>query len=91
MYRGGLAWPLYPVAMAAYVATGHIRHARPHRPGPDRIVDASVTLIDPRASAADPEDLTSMLFAGLEPDRRPDLGATWSETTFFLFDPESWR
>lgn len=77
--------------MAAYAATGYIRHARPHRSGPDRIVDASVTPIDPHASASDPEDLTSMLFTSLEPDRRPDLGATWTETTFFLFDPESWR
>jgi hypothetical protein len=77
--------------MAAYVATGYIRSARPHRSGPERIVDASVTLVDPRGTTADPEDLTSVLFASLEPDRRPDLGATWSETTFFLFDPESWR
>ena len=79
--------------MAAYAVNAHIDHARPHRPGSVRQSDAAVTVLDDRHSlalTAAPEDLTSTLFAGLDSECQEPV-AKWSETTFFLFDPESWR
>jgi hypothetical protein len=82
---------MYAVAMAAYAVAAHISHARPHRPGPFRTFDAAVTHVDARQPDAVPEDLTAALVWDSNGDRPSKVLASWSETTFFLFDPESWR
>jgi hypothetical protein len=77
--------------MAAYAVTGHIHGARPHRPRSEPASEVAVTRVTDLRPGSVPEDLTAALFAGLDPDAQPPAGATWAETTFFLFDPESWR
>jgi hypothetical protein len=72
-----------------YAATARIEHAQPHRASIDREAE-------PTADATLMIDVESVEIAGRPLGERwhawwTEVRATWEQTTFFLFDPESWR
>jgi len=77
--------------MAGYVATERIMEARPRfvgtdlgRPGRDALADGADWTVASEATESRPLD--EQLRQALE-----DLREAWAQTTFFLFDPNSWR
>jgi hypothetical protein len=72
-----------------YAATARIEHVQPHRVGvaraPEPAVDASVIV------EADPVEIAGRPFGQRWADFAAHVRVTWAQTTFFLFDPESWR
>lgn len=76
--------------MAAYAAMAHIVSVRPRRPGDPSgaVVLATVPRADIDAVA---EDLSSLPLDDRLAERWSHIRVGWAQTTFFLFDPESWR
>jgi hypothetical protein len=82
--------------MAGYVAHARIGQARPHRPAAGTSVDRSSQAPVRAAAYPDQRDPDCVELTGTSLDARLGLWLagvreTWSQTTFFLFDPESWR
>lgn len=87
----GLDETLYPVVMVAYAVTARIDHARPHRPESDRSTDLWLDQAADGRPVAVVEDLTGASVEARISDWWSSVVSNWSQTTFFLFDPESWR
>ena len=77
----------YPARMAGYAATERITRARPRFVG----MSAGRTMDGVVSPARDerPVDLRPLDERLLE--RLIELREEWSQATFFLFDPNSWR
>lgn len=85
--------------MASYAASGRLQGAVPrfaganasvfrrNAPGP---VAAALPAGDP-ASDADPIELVGRPLDEVIGDWLASVGESWSQLTFFLFDPDSWR
>ncbi len=76
--------------MPAYAVTMRIQPVRPHRAEPSRAYGELASASD-RHPTAEVVDLV-----GTSIDERvagwwSAVAETWAQTTFFLFDPESWR
>lgn len=85
--------------MAAYAvsATLHGGVAHPAPPGHDDLASELLTRLAitdasaPTAGDADPIDLIGRPIDQAIADWLASVGESWSQLTFFLFDPESWR
>lgn len=82
--------------MDGYVAHARIEQARPHRPAAPTSVDRSSPAPVRVAAHADLRDPECAELIGTSLDERlgqwlVGVREAWSQTTFFLFDPESWR
>lgn len=83
--------------MTAYVVAARICDVRPYRTSRrDEAVAASARALERSALPATSDEgrVSDIVeFDGREPDRRgwTDVVVGWTETTFYLFDPESWR
>jgi hypothetical protein len=81
--------------MAAYAVQVRIERVQPHRPvrrherpRPAPVVTpAEGTYFEDRGSI----DLASRTSTSLLGERWDRIGELWSQLTFYLFDPESWR
>jgi hypothetical protein len=76
--------------MAAYAASARISAVRPYRTSRRELSAVAISV----SEVADlPLERAAPEFDGREPDRRSwaDIVISWTETTFYLFDPESWR
>jgi hypothetical protein len=75
--------------MAAYVAMAHIVSARPHRPGTlvADAVERPLAGIDAQLAELDDGPALDDRLA----ERWSYIRDRWAQTTFYLFDPESWR
>jgi hypothetical protein len=76
-------------AMAAYVAMAYIVSARPQRPANPAVS----TIRGPAVFEAEAEttDLVGEPLDDRIAERWSHIRQSWSQTTFYLFDPESWR
>lgn len=77
-------------AMAAYVAMAYIVSARPQRPANPTVSTVRVTSLAFEAEA-DTIDLVGQPLDDRIAERWSHIRQSWSQTTFYLFDPESWR
>ena len=78
--------------MAAYVVSARIHEVRPYRTSQR---GSAIVAAVPGSAANEPgvSDDTALEFDGREPVGRTwaDVVIEWTETTFYLFDPQSWR
>ena len=79
--------------MHGYAATARIEHVQPHRVG---IGAGDAGADEPPADAstiveAQPVEIAGRPFGQRWADFAAHVRVTWEQTTFFLFDPESWR
>ena len=77
--------------MAAYAVSARISEVRPYRTSRRaRPPDATPRVID---AGRPPRDELAVEFDGHEPagPSWADVVVSWAETTFYLFDPQSWR
>jgi hypothetical protein len=77
--------------MAAYAATARIHDVRPRRSEPLHLADLTPWTAGQPVIEADTIDLAGRSFDDRVRDWWANASATWSQTVFFLFDPESWR
>jgi hypothetical protein len=90
--------------MSGYVASARITRGAPRLVRPDRALDPAreVTHVAATPTPAEPVIVDSMVDPGalaatlaVRRDRLADRAAAfrerWSQLTFFLFDPNSWR
>lgn len=81
--------------MAGYAASatlrgGNLRLAN-WGAGAGPVGPADVAAVSAPADVATPIELVGRPFDQRLGDWLASLGETWSQTTFFLFDPDSWR
>ncbi len=81
---------MYPVRMAAYAATARISDVRPRRSDPPRALDRVPRTVRSGVEA-DTIELSGRSFDDRVREWWSNATANWSQTVFFLFDPESWR
>jgi len=77
--------------MAAYAATARIHDVRPRRSEPLHIADLTPWTSAKLVIEADTIELAGRSFDDRVRDLWTNASANWAQTTFFLFDPESWR
>lgn len=77
--------------MAAYAVSARISDVRPYRTSRRDLVGRSTPLVI--AAERPPREEQAAEFDGREPTGRgwADIVISWAETTFYLFDPQSWR
>jgi len=76
--------------MAGYAATCRIESVAPRAVRRLR-TPALTALPDPSPTDVPIEDLTGRPLDEVIADRWASISESWAQTTFFLFDPESWR
>jgi hypothetical protein len=77
--------------VAAYAVSVRIVEARPYRASRrDEMAAAPPRMVD---AGRPPREELAAEFDGREPagPSWADLVVSWTETTFYLFDPQSWR
>jgi hypothetical protein len=76
--------------MAAYAVSARIERAHPHVA---RWTGASQPVRPAMDPILEPEavDLVGRPLAAIVTERWTRIRESWAQTTFFLFDPESWR
>jgi hypothetical protein len=76
--------------MAAYAVTARVEGVRPHVArwtGASQPEDAAVDpILEP-----DAVELVGRPLAAIVAERWARIREAWAQTTFFLFDPDSWR
>jgi hypothetical protein len=77
--------------MAAYVATERIIRARPRFVGTDLGWSGRDALTEGAEWVAGTEPIDARPPDQWIQDALADLREAWAQTTFFLFDPNSWR
>lgn len=85
--------------MAGYVASARLQGGVPHFVGgggfaawsDDGLSGPGPTAADELSSIDDPIELVGRPLNEAVGDWLASLGESWSQLTFFLFDPESWR
>jgi hypothetical protein len=78
--------------MAMYAVHAHIEHVRPksHRSGRSSST-ADVTWSEPEPVAIDRVELAGRSLGDRLDERLGRIGDAWSQSIFFIFDPDSWR
>jgi hypothetical protein len=75
--------------MAGYAVTARIERAGVHLAGTSRPADD--VMPDRRDDADETVDLVGRPIEEVVAERWAMIRESWAQTTFFLFDPESWR
>ena len=86
------------MSVAGYVASARLQGGVPHfvggggvtRPG-DRAHGPAPVSADDHVWGPDPVDLVGRPLDQVFGDWLASVGESWSQLTFFLFDPDSWR
>jgi hypothetical protein len=79
--------------MTGYAVTARIRRVEIGSPGGHRSFDVGSPdpVPDPPAADGDLEEIVGGVPWSRLLDLRDDVVTTWRQTTFYLFDPDSWR
>ncbi len=83
--------------MAGYAASARLNGGVPHFVGGGVVASAAYPELVPTVPTddvrvvADSVELVGRPLDATMSDRLASIGESWSQLTFFLFDPESWR